>query len=206
MLKKIITSILKNSSENKNLDNASDSLVLENINEFFAEYPVKDIDCKHNILMDYEKIFEVYDGKFGYLSYLEFKSSDNSEIFLGSYPMNGADLWKCKKCGKLTFFYIETGSHFPQTLSVDVDFNKKYLSDPFAKSVSIKAEKLSDFITAFGFAELQNPEKIEKFNGIKVIDKSKSYIFGYHEFNGNITFNMIADKNTLRKIYDFENS
>ncbi|WP_336718310.1 hypothetical protein [Chryseobacterium mucoviscidosis] len=206
MLKKIITSILKNSSENKNLDNASDSLVLENINEFFAEYPIKDVQCKHNILIDYEKIFKIYDGKFGYLSYLQFKSSNDSEIFLGSYPMNGADLWKCKKCGKLKFFYTETGGHFPQTLSLDVDFNKKYLSDPFAKSVSIKAEKLSDFITTFGFAELQNPEKIEKFNGIKVIDKSKSYIFGYHEFNRNITFNMIADKNTLRKVYDFENS
>lgn len=103
MLKKIITSILKNSSENKNLDNASDSLVLENINEFFAEYPIKDVQCKHNILIDYEKNFKIYDGKFGYLSYLQFKSSDDSEIFLGSYPMNGADLWKCKKCGKLKF-------------------------------------------------------------------------------------------------------
>ena len=98
-------------------------LTLENINEFFADYPIKDIDCNHNILMDYEKIFKIYDGKFGYLSYLEFKSSDNSEIFLGSYPMNGADLWKCKKCGKLKFFYTETGGHFPQTLSVDVDFS-----------------------------------------------------------------------------------
>ena len=48
-------------------------IILENINEFFNEYPLKQIKCGHTVFTDYEKIFEVFDGSFGYLSYLEFK-------------------------------------------------------------------------------------------------------------------------------------
>ncbi len=181
-------------------------MILENINEFFADYPIKNIYCKHNILMNYEKIFDVYDGKFGYLSYLQFKSSDNSEVFLGSYPMNGADLWKCKKCGKLKFFYTETGGHFPQTLSVDVDFDKMYLSDPFAKAVSIKKEKVNDFIDIFEFDELKDPSNIQGFNGLKIIDKTSKYIFAYSEYQDLVTFNIVANRDILKKIFEFEKS
>ncbi|GAA4161611.1 hypothetical protein GCM10022217_27600 [Chryseobacterium ginsenosidimutans] len=181
-------------------------ITLENINAFFQEYPVKNIKCDHKILTDYEKIFEVFDGSFGYLSYLEFKSNDNSTIFLGSYPFNGTDLWKCKKCGKLKFFYTETGGHFPKMIAIDVDFDKNYKSDPFVKLVSINKDKLSDFIEKFNFNELKNPKNIQKFDGVKIIDKDIKYIFGYHEYGNTVTFNIVADRNTLRKLFKFEKS
>ncbi|GAA5089967.1 hypothetical protein GCM10023210_15440 [Chryseobacterium ginsengisoli] len=181
-------------------------VTLENINDFFNEYPIKDINCSHVILRDYEKIFDVFDNSFGYLSYLEFKSNDDSEIFLGSYPLNGAELWKCKNCGKLQFFYTESVGHFPTTLSIDVNFSKTYQSNPFAKSVTLNKEKVSYFIDTFGFDELKNPEKIEGFNGIKIIDKEDKCIFGYSDYQDKITFNIIADRKILRKIFEFEKS
>lgn len=181
-------------------------ITLENINDFFDEYPIKDVQCKHNILSDYVKIFEVFDGSFGYLSYLEFQSVNNSEIFLGSYPLNGADLWKCEKCGSLKFLYTESGGHFPQTLSVDIDFDKKYLSDPFAKAVSIKKEKINDFIEIFDCIELKNPQNIQGFNGLKIIDKTQKYIFAYNEYQDKISFNIVAERDILRKIFEFEKS
>jgi len=181
-------------------------ITLENINDFFDGYPIKNIQCKHNILNDYEKIFEVFDGSFGHLSYLQFRSDNNSEIFLGSYPLNGADLWKCKKCGSLKFFYTETGGHFPQILPIDVDFDKKYLTDPFAKAVSIKKEKINGFIDTFDFYELKNPSDIQGFNGLKIIDKTRKYIFAYNEFQDIVTFNIVADRDILRKIFEFEKS
>lgn len=181
-------------------------ITLENINTFFQEYPVKNIQCDHKILIDYEKIFEVFDGSVGYLSYLEFKSNDHSEIFLGSYPLNGSDVWKCKKCGKLKFFYTETGGHFPQMIDIDVDFNKNYRSDPFAKSVSINKERVNDFIEKFHFNELKNVESSKTFDGVKVIDKTTQYIFEVNEYQNNITFTVVANRDILTKIFQFEKS
>lgn len=181
-------------------------IILENINEFFNEYPLKQVQCGHTVLTDYEKIFEVFDGSFGYLSYHEFKSEEDSEIFLGSYPLNGADLWKCKKCGKLKFFYTETGGHFPKTITIDVDFDKNYKSDPFAKSVSFHKDKVNSFIEKFGFNELKDPRNIQKFNDIHIIEKDKKYIFGYNAYDDKITFNVVANRNVLREIFEFEKS
>ncbi|MDQ0594571.1 hypothetical protein QFZ37_002940 [Chryseobacterium ginsenosidimutans] len=179
-------------------------VTLKNINTFFQEYPVKNIPCDHKILTDYEKIFEVYDGSFGYLSYLEFRSNDNSAIFLGSYPFNGSDLWKCKKCGKLKFFYTETGGHFPQMIAIDVDFDKNYKSDPFAKLVSINKDQLNDFVEKFNFNELKSPGNIQKFGDMEIIDENVKYVFGFNEYQSKVTFNIIADRETLRKIFEFE--
>lgn len=181
-------------------------IILENINEFFKEYPVKQAQCGHTVFTDYEKIFEVFDGRFGYLSYLEFKSVNDSEIFLGSYPFNGAEIWKCKKCGKLKFFYTEAGGHFPQTITIEVDFDKNYKSDPFAKLVSIHKDQVNFFIEKFGFHELKDPESIPKFNGIHIIEKDREYIFGYNAYDNKITFNVVANRDVLREIFEFEQS
>jgi hypothetical protein len=179
-------------------------ITLENFNTFLKEYPIKNIDCPHNILTEYEQIFKIYEGKYGYLSYLEFKTFDNTETFLGSYPLNGAELYKCKKCGKLKFFYTETGGHFPKTVFLDVSFDKKYLSDPSSKSVSIRKEFLNKFLEKFEFEELKAPIKIVNISGIKTIDKNKKYVFGYFDRNENIDFNIIAERKILEEIYKFE--
>ena len=72
--------------------------------------------------------------------------------------------------------------------------------------VSFHKGKVNSFIEKFGFNELKDPRNIQKFNDIHIIEKDKKYIFGYNAYDDKITFNVVANRNVLREIFEFEKS
>jgi len=182
-------------------------ITFENINLFLKNYPHKKDSCPHNFTKDFEQIGNMSDNSYGFLSYLDFKTEDQNEVFIGSYPYNSAKLWKCKECNYLTFSYTND-SGWGQLVPLKIDFNKEYLTEPANKSVSIKPINILEFVELFGLTELISPENISDYPGTKLISKNKTSIFRYKiqktKSGDTINFEIVANRDLLRKIAAYE--
>ncbi|MDR0228441.1 MAG: hypothetical protein LBI72_05185 [Flavobacteriaceae bacterium] len=173
------------------------------ITAYYEASEKNDCDCKNSLKV----IKEVYDGSYGMISYLEYHSKDRDEVFVGSYPYNGAELCLCENCSKLYFRYIETGGHLPQVLLIAVDSTKNYLNDPQAKAVVLNKKDITKFISELACPELLTPQNIELFNTATyqhLIDKNKRMLFDYQDRGDTISFIAVGEKEWLKAIYEFE--
>lgn len=173
------------------------------IAEYYNVQKEKECDCKNSLKV----IKEVYDGSYGMISYLEYHSEDTDEVFIGSYPYNGAELCLCENCSKLFFRYIETGGHFPRVLLIAVDNTKNYLDDPQAKAVVLNKRDIANFVIELNCSELLNPKNIEPFNTATyqhLINKDKRKLFDYQDRGESISFIAVGEKKWLKAIYEFE--
>lgn len=64
----------------------------KNINQYLKKYSNKSLTCEHNFPKEFDEIGDMTDNSFGFSSYLNFKSNNENEIFIGSYPYNSAKL------------------------------------------------------------------------------------------------------------------
>lgn len=180
----------------------------ENINQFLKDYSNKNSDCEHNFPDDFEIIGTLIDNSYGFLSFLDFKTKNDKEVFIGSYPLNSAKLWKCKRCNRLTFS-ITNDTGFGGLIPLNIDFNKDYLIEPANKSVLLKKKNLLRFIEKFGIGQLKYPESIdESYSGKRIINKDNIEIFGFRNYTKYnvemIKFEIIANRVILREIFEFE--
>ena len=189
-------------------------VTFENFNEFIHNHPNKSLSCEHRLLNgnrldaeDFVQIGILGDKSFGYLSYLWFQTNDEKEIFLGSYPYNGATVWLCTKCNRITLT-TSNDSGWGQLSELKIDFDKEYIVEPANKFVEIKKSSIKTFVEKFGFESLLNSNLIgSDYSGIKIIDKTSKYVFGYRERGDEFAqFEVIAPRILLRQIAEFEKS
>jgi hypothetical protein len=184
-----------------------EKVTFNNINEFLKKYSFKDVNCSHDFPVDYSEIGHMLDDSYGYLSYLDFKTNNDNEIFIGSYPYNSAKLWQCQKCQKLTFSFTDD-SGWGRLTPLKIDFNKEYLSEPANKSVSINPNRLEEFASRFDLPELLSQNTLNEYTGIKIISKDKKSIFGFRinkTTNGDmINFEVVANRTILQSMAKFE--
>lgn len=163
----------------------------------------------HNIKKDdFDIIGDLYDDSFGFLTYLSFKTKNEKEIFTGSYPLYDCAIWKCKTCNQIVFAHLDSGGVFPRPEYFLADYNKEYLIEPAAKSVSFSKDRLDDFLKHFDFKELLNADNIHKINSEVVIDKSLNHILNYSESGSKETgitldFKVIGKRKLLKEIHEW---
>lgn len=183
-------------------------VTFENINDFIQNYPIKTLNCRHSFPNDFDKIGNLRDSTLNFSSYLSFQTSDSDEICIGSYPHNGAEIWKCKECNRITFS-VTNDSGWGQISEMKIDFNKKYIVEPANKSVIIEKKCLNHFVQKFGFEELLHSDLIDSnYSDKKNIKKNNNYVFGYRNYQRYdyeiAQFEIIANRHLLREIAQFE--
>ncbi len=183
-------------------------VTFENVNDFIKNYPNNTLNCEHSFPNKFEKIGDLRDSTLRFSSYLSFETDNPEEICLGSYPYNGAEIWKCKECNRITFL-VTNDSGWGQITELKIDFSKKYITEPANKSVRIEKKYLNKFIKKFGFKELLHSELVDSnYSGEKTIEKNNNYVFGYREYQRLdyevAQFEIIANRDLLREITEFE--
>ena len=182
-------------------------ITFENFDEFVKNYANKERTCIHNFPSEFEEIGDLIDNSLIPLSYLDFKSENESEIFIGSYPYNSAKIWKCRKCGSITLSYTDDCG-WGRLTKLGIDFSKNYLTEPANKSVCIRKSNIKEFTKLFNIEINLSAETSNSYVGTKLIDKSKISIFNprIESINNieNIRFEIIGNREFLRKIADYQ--
>jgi len=187
------------------------SLNYENIGTYLKSN-VSPNTCGHTAttinMDDFQEKGTLYDNSYGYLSYLNFRSENESDVFTGSYPLHDCQVLKCRKCDQIVFFHMNDGGIAPRPEFFLADYTKSYLPEPAVKAVHLLKARLDAFREAFGFPELEDRAAITRSETIgytvRLQDKETPRLFNYREFKSGeedlISFDLVATTDVLRKV------
>ena len=174
----------------------------DNFHEFLKTQKENPKDCMHSFPEEYSEIGDICDRSFVPLSYLALQTEDENEIIMGSYPYNGAKIWKCNKCSSLTFSYTND-SGWGQLVKLPMNLNKEYITEPVSKHIVIKKKDYDSFIKQFNLKNaIICKEEDRSTSGSEMIAKNTNYIFNLTEwiFDDTVSFNLVASRSLAREI------